>query len=109
MHFNCLNFLLGMVKPSQSESAVFTMSSEDFPALPGTNPPTVNTNDTSGKATPSCSQTNDSDQRSSSIPDKNSMKRGIVTSTDGNGMFNDGSILVVERINYLRTTIRIEL
>jgi len=74
----------GMVKTPQSESSAFTMSSEDFPALPGTTPPSTMANETSGKATPSSNQPIEfTDQRSGQPQEKGVPKRGIITSPDG--------------------------
>lgn len=78
-----------MVKTPQSESSAFTMSSEDFPALPGTTPPSTIANEASGKATPSSNQPVEfTDQRSGQAQDKGTPKRGIITSPDGNHSLN---------------------
>jgi len=73
---------VGMVKQPQAESSAFTMSSEDFPALPGT-APSLGTSDSSGKATPNAvNKLEDSNDRTIATTDK-SVKRGIITSPDG--------------------------
>jgi CCR4-NOT transcription complex subunit 2 len=59
------------------------MSSEDFPALPGTTPPIASANDSSGKATPSTvNKIEDSNDRTVATTDK-TIKRGIITSPEG--------------------------
>lgn len=72
-----------MVKTPQSESSAFTMSSEDFPALPGTTmPTTTSANDTTGKIMenrPPSSNTVQGDSQ-----ERVERKRGILTSPDGN-------------------------
>ena len=84
-----------MVKQPQTEASAFTMSSEDFPALPGTAPPIASANDSSGKATPSTvNKIEDSNDRTVATTDKN-MKRGIITSPEGS---NDKILLVIVNI-----------
>jgi len=73
----------GMVKQPQTESTAFTMTSEDFPALPGTVPPTPVVNESSGgKATPSSNQNTLNDQ-TAAVPERPPIKHGIITSADG--------------------------
>jgi len=78
---------VGMVKQPQSESTPFTMSSEDFPALPGTTPPTAASlsSDNSGlKASPNSGVNTllaeHSDLRNM---DKGTGRKGILTNLDG--------------------------
>lgn len=87
---NCVFLIKGMVKQPVSETSAFTMSSEDFPALPGTAPTGAGgaSNDPGAQVqAPNASQPIDP---SSSEPRINNQtvdslqKRGIVTSPDGN-------------------------
>lgn len=43
LYFLCSIIIVGMVKAPASETSEFTMSSKDFPALPGTQPLSVTT------------------------------------------------------------------
>lgn len=102
-------FLVGMVKAPTSEPSEFTMSSKDFPALPGTQPLSVTTTSstttdpnqqsstTSGSTTISLEQNGMqsstdhlSDQRLNNQTDSSSLengesgtKKGVQTSPDG--------------------------
>ncbi|KAK4885115.1 hypothetical protein RN001_001386 [Aquatica leii] len=74
---------VGMVKQPTSESSEFTMSSEDFPALPGTHHrdgPSPGGSHQSDKNSGSGGGDNGSDNRTS---EKNSLKQGIQTYPDG--------------------------
>ena len=76
-----------MVKPPQSENTPFTMSSEDFPALPGTTPPSTanNSMDAGSSRTSQGSSSQPNDMLDPRLPqqDKGPSKRGIITSPDG--------------------------
>jgi CCR4-NOT transcription complex subunit 2 len=74
---------VGMVKQPQTESTAFTMTSEDFPALPGTVPPAPIVNETSGKATPSTNQTAEATDQRAQVQERAPVKHGIITSADG--------------------------
>lgn len=85
-----LKRVVGMVKQPVSETSAFTMSSEDFPALPGTTSaaPAGSSNDTGSQAQPtSTSQPMESSSSDASRVNNQSgdtqQKRGIVTSPDG--------------------------
>jgi CCR4-NOT transcription complex subunit 2 len=87
-----------MVKQPVSESSAFTMSSEDFPALPGTTPAVTTNSEPSGKITPSNSQPLESEQQqrvNNLIVDKSPVKRGIVTSPDGEFFFSNHTFLLM--------------
>lgn len=70
-----------MVKQPQSEQTPFTMSSEDFPALPGT-APLPSAVEAANKPVPMTSQ-NDSSDSKNSAPDKGPAKKGIITYPEG--------------------------
>jgi len=81
---------VGMVKQPTSESSEFTMSSEDFPALPGTGSEGSSTSGVGEKASSSepNSTSSETPQPSSRLPQATSdskppPKRGIQTSPDG--------------------------
>jgi CCR4-NOT transcription complex subunit 2 len=75
-----------MVKQPVSETSAFTMSSEDFPALPGTTPTGLvgNNNEAGAQAqTTSTSLDGSSETRLNNQVGETPQKRGIITSPDG--------------------------
>lgn len=91
-------FAVGMVKQPTSETSEFTMSSEDFPALPGTAStegpsPGSSVVSSSDKSTNQTSEQNNSQQDmvNSRLVLNNdkalALKRGIQTSSDGELQF----------------------
>lgn len=78
-----------MVKPPTSEPSEFTMSSKDFPALPGTQPLSVTT---------TSSTTTDSNQQSLTTT-----SGSTTNSLDQNGMQSSTDILSDKRLNNLNS------
>lgn len=84
---NYMKSTVGIIKTPASETTEFTMSNEDFPALPGTQNNDNNTSTGSGAETSKVSNTSTS---SSSISNTNlnHSKRGLQISADGKvGLF----------------------
>lgn len=79
---------VGMVKAPTSETSEFTMSSKDFPALPGTQPLSVTTT----------SSTTDPNQQSSTTT-----SGSTTNSLDQNGMQSSTDILSDQRLNNLNS------
>lgn len=77
-----------MVKAPTSETSEFTMSSKDFPALPGTQPLSVTTT----------SSTTDPNQQSSTTT-----SGSTTNSLDQNGMQSSTDILSDQRLNNLNS------
>ncbi len=87
MGYQFLLSTVGIIKTPASETTEFTMSNEDFPALPGTQNNDNNTSTGSGAETSKVSNTSTS---SSSISNTNlnHSKRGLQISADGKvGLF----------------------
>lgn len=74
-----------MVKQPTSESSEFTMSSEDFPALPGTqnNTAPIQSSDKGLVGLSNSDSTHDVSSRASGAEKSGGTKRGIQTSPDG--------------------------
>ena len=79
--------IVGIIKTPASETTEFTMSNEDFPALPGTQNNDNNTSTGSGAETSKVSNTSTSSS-SVSNTNLNHSKRGLQISSDGKvGLF----------------------
>lgn len=82
---------VGMVKQPTNEPSAFTMSSEDFPALPGTAPTSGAGGSSGGEGAQSQQTSNQSQSAENSSSDSRvnnqtgdgSHKKGIITSPDG--------------------------
>ncbi|XP_060534535.1 CCR4-NOT transcription complex subunit 2 [Cylas formicarius] len=74
---------VGMVKQPTSETSEFTMSNEDFPALPGTHNHVEGASPTSASTDKNGQGVNTESNSSSRDGDKNGSKQGIQTSPDG--------------------------
>lgn len=77
---------VGIIKTPASETTEFTMSNEDFPALPGTqnsNESTTSTGSGSGEANKVSSNTSNTSSSAVSNSNLNHNKRGLQISSDG--------------------------
>ena len=72
---------MGIIKTPASETTEFTMSNEDFPALPGTQNNDNNTSTGSGAETTKVSNTTSSSSVNNT--NLNHSKRGLQISSDG--------------------------
>lgn len=92
-HYNqnyvCLIIIVGMVKAPTSETSEFTMSSKDFPALPGTQPLSVTT---------TSSTTTDPNQQTSITT-----SGATTNSLDQNGIQSSSDHLSDQRLNNLNS------
>lgn len=86
----CLIIIVGMVKAPASETSEFTMSSKDFPALPGTQPLSVTT---------TSSSTTDPNQQSSTTTSGSMTNNSL----DQNGMQSSTDHLSDTRLNNLNS------
>jgi CCR4-NOT transcription complex subunit 2 len=84
--FHFISSLVGIIKTPAAETTEFTMSNEDFPALPGTQ---NNDSNTSGGSGTEINKVSNSSNSSSNVSNSNlnHSKRGLQISADGKVYF----------------------